>query len=167
MAELTYVKGLAELQKFIDQLPVKMERNVVRGALRAGMAVVKPVAQANIHSVSGELAKGLKIGSRARGGVVTATLRTTGPHAFVAKWVEYGTKPHTITAANRKGLSFGGAFFQSVNHPGIVSPKPFLRPALDSQAGAAVVAVGNYIKNRLATKHGLDTADIIIEEVDA
>ena len=162
MADLEHVNGLAELQAFMDQLAPKIERNIAQGALRAGMNVVKPVAQANIHSVSGLLAKGLKVSARARGGVVTATLRTTGPHAFVARWVEYGTKPHTITASDRKGLSFGGAFFQSVNHPGIVNPKPFLRPALDTQARAAVVAVGEYIKNRLATRHGLDTADIEI-----
>lgn len=164
MAEV-HIKGLADLQRFLDQLTPKMERNVLRGALRAGANVVKPVAAANIHSVSGELAKGLKVGSRARGGVVTASVKAAGPHAFVARWVEYGTKPHTITAKNRKGLSFGGVFFQSVDHPG-ATPHPFLRPALDSQATAAVVAVGEYIKRRLADKHGLDTADIEIGPED-
>lgn len=163
MADLEHVKGLADLQAFMDQLEPKIERNVAQGALRAGMNVVKPVAQANIHSVSGLLAKGLKVSARARGGVVTATLKATGPHAFIARWLEYGTRPHTITAANRKGLSIGGMFFQSVDHPG-GSPHPFMRPALDTQAGKATVAVGEYIKQRLATKHGLDTADIQIEE---
>jgi hypothetical protein len=38
-----------------------------------------------------------------------------------------------------------------------------MRPALDGQSSAAVVAAGEYIKKRLATKHGLDTADINIE----
>lgn len=161
MADLEHVKGLSELQAFMDQLTPKIERNIAQGALRAGMNVVKPVAQANIHSVSGLLAKGLKVGSKARGGTVTSTLKATGPHAFIARWLEYGTRPHTITAANRRGLSIGGMFFQSVAHPG-GRPRPFMRPALDTQARAAVIAVGEYIRNRLATKHGLDTADIEI-----
>jgi len=47
-------------------------------------------------------------------------------------------------------------------HPGVM-PKPFMRPALDAQSGAAVLAVGEYIKKRLATKNGLDTSEINIE----
>lgn len=161
MAE-TNVKGLAELSKFMDQLPAKVRANVMRGGLRAGMAVVKPVAQSNVHSISGELAKGLKIGTRVKGDTVTATLTAKGKHGFVARWVEFGTRAHSITARLRKGLSFGGRFFQSVDHPG-ARPKPFLRPALDSQASAAVVAVGTYIKDRLQKKEGLDTSGVLIE----
>ncbi|HSW83538.1 MAG TPA: HK97-gp10 family putative phage morphogenesis protein [Usitatibacter sp.] len=158
-----HVKGLSQLQALLDTVAPKIERNIMRGALRAGANVIKPVAAANIHSVSGELAKGLRVTTRARGGTVTASLKAGGPHSFVAKWVEHGTRPHTITARDGGALRFGGGFVKSVQHPGIVSPKPFLRPALDSQASAAVIAVGEYIKNRLATKEGLDTADIVIE----
>ncbi len=165
MADDLNVKGLSALNAFMDQLTPKMERNVCRGGLRAGMNVVKPVAQANIDSISGELAKGLKVSTRARGGKVTATLKATGPHAYVAPWLEYGTRPHTITARNRKGLSVGGLFFQSVDHPGIAKgPHAFMLPALDTQAQAAVIATGEYIRGRLSMKHGLDTADIVIGE---
>ena len=162
MATETHVKGLAELQKFMDQLAPKVEANVMRGALRAGMNVVKPVAVANVHSVSGELAKGLKVSTRAKGGTVVARLVAKGKHAFVAKWVEFGTAAHSITAKNRKGLSFGGLFFQSVQHPG-ARPRAFLRPALDGQAQNAVVAAAEYMKKRLATKEGLDTSHVTIE----
>lgn len=162
MAEV-HVKGLAELQRVLDQLPAKLERNVVRGGLRAGMKTVLPVAQGNIHSVSGALSNSLKVGTSARNGEVTARVYT---RVFYAKFVEYGTKPHVITAKDRKGLAFGGLFFQSVDHPGAKAAaggRGFLRAALDAQKDVAVVAAGNYMANRLATKHGLDTADIEIE----
>jgi HK97 gp10 family phage protein len=162
MATETHVKGLADLQKFMDQLAPKIERNVMRGALRSGMNTVKPVAQRNVHSVSGELAKGLKVGTRARGGTVTASLKATGKHRSIAHLVEFGTAAHTITAKNRKGLSFGGLFFQSVQHPG-AKPRPFMRPALDQQAQNAVIAAAEYMKKRLATKEGLDTSHVTIE----
>jgi len=158
MSDLVNVKGLDELQKFLDELPVKIERNIMRSALRAGMNVIKPIAAANIHVVSGTLAKSLKVGTRARGGKVTATL---GTKVFYAKFVEYGTRPHTITARDG-ALRFGGGFYKSIEHPGIVRPRAFLRPALDTQAQAAVIAVGEQIKARL-TKEGIDASGVLVE----
>jgi HK97 gp10 family phage protein len=162
VADEVHVKGLKDLQKFLDQLTPKMEANIMRGALRAGMNVVKPVAAANIHPVSGLLAAGLKIFTRIRGGVVSASLRATGKHAFVARWVEFGTRAHDIVAKLGGSLFFGGVFTKVVNHPG-ARPKPFMRPALDGQAQAAVIAAGNYIKDRLAKKEGLDTSHVMVE----
>ncbi len=162
MADLVHVKGLDELLKFMDQLPAKIEGNIARGALRAGMNVVKPIAQAKIHSISGELAKGLKIGTRRRGFLVTANLKATGPHRSIAHLVEFGTSAHNIAAKSGGWLSFMNIFRKEIAHPG-ARPRPFMRPALDGQAQAAVVATAEYIKNRLATKEGLDTSHIMIE----
>jgi HK97 gp10 family phage protein len=162
VADPTYIKGLDALNAVLQQVPVKIERNVMRGALRAGMNQVKPVAQANIHSVSGELARGLKVGTRARGGAVTANLKATGPHRFIAHLLEFGVRAHAILAKGKGWLSFLGLFAKKVEHPGF-APKPFMRPALDTQARAAVVAAAEYTKTRLATKEGLDTSHIMIE----
>lgn len=157
-----HVKGLAELQKFLDQLPAKMEANVMRNALRAGMKEVQPVAQQNIHNVSGLLSKGLKIKTSSRRGVVKARLVATGKHAFVAKFVEFGTAAHTIAAKAGGSLFFRGIFAKLTHHPG-AQAKPFMRPALDQQAGAAVSAAAEYIKKRLAKKHGLDASGVDVE----
>jgi HK97 gp10 family phage protein len=162
MEDSVHVKGLSDLNKFLDQLTPKVEANVMRGALRAGMNVIKPIAQSNIHSVSGELAKGLKVGTRRRGSRVIANLKATGPHRFIAHLVEFGTRAHNIAARGKGWLSFMNVFAKSVEHPG-ARPRPFLRPALDGQAQAATIAAGEYIKSRLATKEGLDTAHITIE----
>jgi HK97 gp10 family phage protein len=154
-----HVKGLAELQKFLDQLPAKMEANVMRGALRAGMKEVQPVAQQNVHNISGLLAKGLKIKTSSRRGVVKAKLVTTGKHAFVAKWVEFGTAAHAIAAKAGGSLFFRGLFAKLTHHPG-AQAKPFMRPALDQQSQAAIVAAAEYMKKRLATKNGLNTSEV-------
>ncbi len=162
MSDLRHVKGLAELEKYLEQVPVKMEKNVMRGALRVGMQPVAAAAKTNIHSVSGELAAGLKIRTRAKGSIVMARLVAAGRHYFVAKWVEFGTAAHDIAAKDGGWLLFGGQFVRSVWHPG-ARPHPFLRPALDGNATAAVVAAAEYIKKRLATKAGLDTSAVLIE----
>jgi HK97 gp10 family phage protein len=161
MEDTIYVKGLSDLQKFMDTLAPKVERNVLRGSLRAGMKVVLPVAQQMAHKVSGQMADGLKLSTNARGGVVTASIKAKGPHGYLARWVEYGTAAHNIAAKQHGWLSFMNIFVKEVAHPG-ARPFPFMRPALDAQAQPAVIAAAEYMKNRLATKEGLDTADIAI-----
>lgn len=162
MATETNVKGLAELQKFLDQLTPKLERNVMRGALRAGMNQVKPMAVANARKASGLYAAGLKVGTRARGGRVTANLKATGPHAYLGRWLEFGTRAHNIVAKTNGWLSFGGIFAKSISHPG-ARPFPHMRPALDSQSTNAVNAAAAYMREKLATKHGLDTSGVVLE----
>lgn len=162
MADI-HVTGLKELQAFLDQLPAKLERNVMRGALRAGATKeLLPEVQANLLSEgavkTGELIAGLKVKTGARGGKVTASVIATGPHAYIGKWIEYGVKAHKI-AVKTGWLFFGGIFAKVVQHPGL-RPRPFMRPALDRAGSAAVVAAANYMKERLEAKNGLDTADI-------
>lgn len=177
------ITGLAELQAVLDTMPAKIEKNILRGALRAGMKTILPSARANVRSVSGELARGLRIKTGARDGRVTATMSARGKHGFIARFVEFGTAAHLISArgialgrrgrqisirtinrSEKKGsLSFSGTLTGRVDHPG-ARARPFLRPALDAGATGAVIAAGEYMKQRLAEKHGLDTSDIEIGE---
>ncbi len=168
MNDTIHVKGLSALNTYLDAFEPKLRKNIMRGALRAGVKTILPVAQQNIHSISGELAKGLKLGTRAKGTQVKAYVKATGKHRTIAHLIEYGTKAHIIVAKDGGALMFGGGFHKSVQHPGIapygdksvIGPHAFARPALDQQATEAVVATGNYIANRLRVKHGLDAQDI-------
>ena len=148
----THVKGLADLQKFLD----------MRGALRAGMKPIVAAAKENAAVASGKLRDGLKVYTRIKNGVVTAKLRTTGKHAFIALWIEFGTSAHRIKGKKGGYLAIGGGYYKSVEHPGIKA-RPFMRPAIDGQAQNAVVAAAEYMKKRLENKHGLDTSDVVIE----
>lgn len=156
------VKGLADLNKLLQQLPAKLEANVLRGALRAGAKVVMEDAKARVPVDTGQLRDGLKISTRSRRGVVSASVKATGKHSFIAPWIEYGVAAHQITARKGGWMFFGGMFAKSVDHPGMQA-RPFMRPALDGRAQAAVVAAAEYMKRKLSTKHGLDTADVEIE----
>lgn len=154
-------KGWAELQKALDTVPVKMEVNVLRGALRAGTKVQLaaarrgvPVAAPNAEnarlygSYAGALRDSLKISTRSRRGVVTAVLRVGNKMAYYAHMVEFGTLAHFIKPVARKSLFIAGLFKEVVAHPG-AKKHPFLRPAMDSTTGAALAAVGAYIRRRL------------------
>jgi HK97 gp10 family phage protein len=185
---LINVKGLAELDEFLTTLPIKMQKNILRGAVRAAMKPVRKKARANINSISGETAKSLKVSTRSRGTTVIAKLRPKGPNAYKAIFLEYGTRRHliavsdvdrnvnhrrsrklgrltleSITTVNRRVLKIGNNLVgPSVTHPG-ARPHPFLRPALDTEALRAVVAFGEYVQRRMATKHGLETPDILVQ----
>jgi HK97 gp10 family phage protein len=52
------------------------------------------------------------------------------PRAFYWKFIEFGTKPHTIKGRKGKFLSFGGKQYRSVKHPGLPA-RPFIRPTWD------------------------------------
>jgi hypothetical protein len=100
---------------------------------------------------------------------VTASVKVGGKNkktqadVWYAHMIEFtGARPHDIKAKKAISLFIAGIFGKIVHHPGFKA-HAFMRPALDGQAQSAIVAAGNYIKNRLATKEGLDTAGILVE----
>lgn len=162
------IKGAVELQNFLNQLPAKIEANIMRGALRAGAKPIVEEARKNApvgepsesakikyKVYAGALRDSIRLSARInrRDGNITASIkaggkvRRTGATVFYAHFSEFGTRPHSLS---EKGES---------THPG-TQPKPFMRPALDGQSEAAIQAACEYIKRRLATKHGINTADI-------
>lgn len=195
------VKGLSELNAFLQQLPAKIEANVLRGALYAGAKVIRdeakalaPVASPTVKNrrlykgYAGALRDSIRAGAMVdrKAGKVIAYIRA-GRHgkarkgkaadAYYATWVEYGTQAHLITVngsgkaaaranrqARKRSLVIGSNFVgPSVMHPGSAA-RPYMRPAMDRKAQAAVVAAAEYMKKRLATKHGLtQAADVEIE----
>lgn len=156
-------KGLAELGSFLQELPEKLRTNVMAAALRAGAAPIQEAAKQGIHSRTGELAEGIKIRSKRVGTTVIARIVLTGKHAFVGNWLEFtGASAHVIKARHARFLFFDGKVVSKVENPGF-APKPFLRPALQQHAADAIKTVGDYLKGRLASKAGFNTADIDVE----
>ena len=118
---LAQVKGLAELQAAMDSLPAKIEANIMRGALRAGAKLIQaeakrlvPVAPPNEENrrlyggYEGLLRDSIRISVSLRRGTVTARVRAGGKvrgtgDPYYARWPEYGTKPHRITATTPGG----------------------------------------------------------------
>jgi HK97 gp10 family phage protein len=145
------IKGGKELQEFLNTLPVKVEKNILRSALRAGAKVIAEEAKQNVPVKSGELRDSIVLSTDARKGKVTAKAKTS---LWYAKFVEFGTAAHKINPKNGMSLLFGGRWVKSVDHPGS-NAKPFLRPALDTKANEAINAVGVQIGKRL-TKLGLN-----------
>lgn len=167
------IKGLAELQRALDQLPAKIEANIMRGAVRAGakvlqqearqLAPVGPPSAENARVYGGReglLRDSIRISVRLKRGQVFARIVAggkikSGANVYYAHMVEHGTAAHIIKAPPGAALNVRGSLYKSVMHPG-ARKQPFMRPALDTRAQAAVEAAREYIRARLATKHGID-----------
>ena len=153
------VKGLSDLQKALDQLPARLEANVMRGGLRTAAKVIRdearrlcPVGDAGSLPKGhqpGALRDSIRVTVSVRRGMVRASIKAGGKnHVYYAPMVEYGTARHLIKPKNRKSLFLAGIFKELVEHPG-ASKKPFMRPALDAKAVEAIEAFAGYVRERL------------------
>lgn len=180
MADETTITGGRQLHELLQSLPAKIEKNIMRAALRAGAAVIRDEARAQAPVDMGDLRRSIRVSASARGGTVKASVKAGDKKAFYAHMVEYGTKPHLIKVReedrpinyrltrkrgalthvsmrtiNRRGLMIGTNFVgPKVEHPG-ARPSPFMRPALDNASDKAIKAVADKVRERL-TKEGIN-----------
>lgn len=146
------IKGAAELQRALAQLPAKLEARVSRQALRAGAKIIEQEAKARVPVNEGKLRASIRVSTGIRNGVVNAQVKAGGRKKgdpFYAHFVEFGTKPHEIKPRRFKSLFIAGLMRKIVQHPG-AKAKPFMKPAFDAKAQEAVGAVTDYIRKRLA-----------------
>jgi len=145
--------GGRELDDLLKTLAPKLETNIMRSALRAGARVYLGQVKQNIPVRLGDLRDSARITTRkGKDGQISASVKVGNRQAFYAQMVEFGTRPHSITA---RAMVVNGAVVRTVDHPG-ARPHPFMRPAADEKFGPAVAAVQMQIRKRL-TKAGLDT----------
>lgn len=156
------VTGLAELELALGQLSEKVAKNVARAALRAGAKPILEEARRLAPVRSGRLRDSLRISTSIKGGVPRAFVKV-GPGGskkhkgvYYAHMIERGTAKHLIVAGPGKMLPVAGGR-KSVKHPGI-RKRPFMRPAADSQFGAAMDAFAEKLRQRL-TKEGIEIPD--------
>ena len=181
MTDYKHIGGGAELQAFLDQLPAKMGANIMRSAMRQGANVIAAEAKQNVPvgapsstnkkrygGYAGALRDSIRVSTKNSKGKVIASVKAggktkRGANVYYAHIVEFtGAVAHVIKAKGKGALSFGGFFGKSVKHPGMRA-KPFMRPALDAKANAALQAVGDQVKKRL-TKEGLNAPAVEIED---
>lgn len=159
------IKGAAELQRFLDKLPANVEKNIVRGALRAGTKVLADAVKSAAPEKAGTLKRSIKVRAGVRAGRVTSRVSIGDKKAWYLHILEGGSKPHDITpkkrrdpADGKKALAFGDFVRSLSRHPG-AKANPFFVRTVDTHAQRASDAVIAYIRNRLKTKHGMETGD--------
>ena len=174
-----FVLGGAALDALLGTLPVNIEKNIMRGALRAGAKVFLAIVKQNIPVEHGALRQSARITTRVRKGEVTASVKVGDKNVYYANMVEFGTRPHLISVQdsekgvnkktgkvlsmrtiNKNVMKIGNTFVgPTVRHPG-ARPHPFMRPAADAGFEAAVNAVQAHVRKRLS-KEGLTVPEAV------
>lgn len=158
------LNGGKELHDLLQKLPVEVETKIMRNALAKGAKVIQTEARLQVADTTetGLLRKAIKTtrDTKRSTGQVIAKVKLKGPHSSVGYWMEYGVAPHIISVADGSGaLKIGSQFVSGeVMHPGF-TPKPFMRPALDTKAKEAINVIGEYIGQYL--KFGTISAPVI------
>ncbi len=154
MAEMEKsVEGLSELLAQLDTLPVKLERNVVRWALRkAARDVALPAVQQAVPvGRTGELRKSVRVRVRSDRGLPQAMVTIGNKKAWYGHIVERGTfkKPHgyMIRVKRANALFLSGIFRKEVRHPGIKG-KFFFKRSVER----SVAPVTNYFVELLRAR---------------
>lgn len=164
MAKYLNISGGEALAKALKTLPARIERNIMRSAMRAGARVLANEAKANVPIKEGDLRRSIRVTTNTRKGEVTArAVAGNRKEAFYAHMVEFGTVGHMIHAKPGKMLRFTARDGKTVEtlrvlHPG-ARARPFMRPALDSKSNQAVAAIANHVRKRL-TDNGINTPDL-------
>ncbi|MBM3926952.1 MAG: HK97 gp10 family phage protein [Sphingomonadales bacterium] len=171
------VKGLDAVHSMLAALPQQLAEKVLPGAARAAANVI--AEEARSRSVSKEVTAAIKVRVTKEDVRIVGKVQVRGKGAYLAPWLEYGTKGHFITvddsqregrtagrinrldkAAREEGragpgdairaLKINGKFVgTTVWHPG-ADAHPFMRVSLDVKEKDAVRAAQAYINSRVA-----------------
>jgi hypothetical protein len=177
---VAYSKGGPAVSRYIAQMPTELEAKVLRGAARAGGNVI--AEDARERSRSQDVSDAITTKVKSSPGQIRSTVSVkTGWARSVGIWLEYGTAPHFISVddsqregrstkrineLNKDGASLviGGKFVgTTVFHKG-AQAYPFMRPALDHSAVAAIAAAQSYINARVSRRGITGTTEAGDEE---
>ena len=170
------ISGGQQLDDLLKTLPKKIERNIMRAALREGGVVMREAVKQRVPVDDGTLRRSVRVSTRSRKGEVFASVKAGNKKAFYANMVEFGTRPHlvkvddrdrginrrtgrpvSVTTINRqrRSLIIGRTFIgPTVEHPG-AQPRPFMRPAADASFRQAIKAFDRKLRERM-TQEGLN-----------
>ncbi|WP_374349164.1 HK97-gp10 family putative phage morphogenesis protein [Chitinimonas sp.] len=130
MADLA-VQGLAELGRALDGLGPKIERKLMRRALRAGAVLIRNAAIARVPKDSGAAQRSIRV-----------VFRRGEPGVIVVNVVA-----GDLSESNQRKFGQKSAFYVRFLEYGTarLPARPFMRPALDDRASAAVEAIAGVL----------------------
>lgn len=145
------LEGFDTLKARTEALPQKLQRNILRGGMRAAVGVIRKLAREFVPVRTGKLRRSIRASARSfRDGRLVGTVTSGGKGAWQANIIEVGAKPHKIRARRGKALSIGrGGYVKQVDHPGHRAYRYMERAATQGEKPAAD-AFSNYVQTRVS-----------------
>jgi HK97 gp10 family phage protein len=146
------IEGFEALKNRLQRLPERLRTNIMRGAMRAAVAVLRRLARDNVQQFSrtGNLRRSIRVSTRSfRNGTVTGTVKAGGPRAYYANIVEVGARPHAIRVKRANALALGPrTFVKAVQHPGFAGRR-YMQQAAERGEKPASDAFAAYVQQRV------------------
>lgn len=142
--ELTTVdiKGLKELDDLLKSLPEQIQRKALAQANLAGATVLKEEAKSRVP-VRSDPPGPIKVGKNASKARLPGFLK-----ASIKAWrIKKGAKGSVTHGVGTRGMAFYGKFLEFGTK--YISPRPFLRPALDAAYLKAIDAVAAVLRTKI------------------
>ena len=177
MAELQNIDGLKELQASLQRLPENIAKNVLRGAVNAGAAVIRDEAKLKSPVMHEAIPSHQPPGTLKRAIIVKQIPEKSGPtqqtffvtvrkgkklqgqgkkgnksqDAYYASWVEFGHWMNTTGKALSGGRNRDAKRTAAIaaGHNKFVPAYPFMRPAYEAKKFDAVSAIKAYLEKRI------------------
>lgn len=147
MAELQSITGLKELRAALIELPKGIAKNVLRGAVSAGAAVVRVEAKLRAPQYTGKVQAGHPPPGTLKKAIYQKQIRERSNDKVQTFFV--GVRQGKHARQSKKGLldAYYGRFveFGTSKAPA----RPFMRPAFENKKESAVQTIAQYIARRI------------------
>lgn len=144
------VEGLDKLSAVLRELPQRIGRNALRGAVSAGAAVIRNEARLRAPVYTGDVSQGHPPPGTLKRAIFQSRVKSgcdDQRQTFMVA-VKQGKK---YRGQGKKGDKSQDAYYWRWVEMGTakMAPHPFLRPAFDAQKENAVLAIATYLAERI------------------
>lgn len=150
MAEIVSISGLKELQAALKELPDRIAKNVLRGSVAAGAAVIRKEAQSRAPVYTGEVAAGHPPPGTLKRSIVQKQIKELSSADKQTFFVTV-RKGKQYRGQGKKGNLSQDAYYGSWVEFGTskMAAKPYMRPAFEAKKNEAVEAIRAYLAKRI------------------
>lgn len=151
MSDTVQIKGLAELNRALAELPERVARNVLRGAVAAGAAVVRQEAKQRAPVYDQPVSDGHPPPGSLKRSIYSTQARALSSLLQQVYHVGVVSGQRNPRGLRNKAKPAPGAYYWRFVEFGTVkmSARPFLRPAFEAKKFEAVEAIRAYMAERI------------------
>lgn len=144
------IKGLAELNRALSQLPDRLARNVLRGSVAAGAAVIRREARERAPRAVGPMPAGQPPPGTLKRAIYSAQARRLSGLLQQVYHVGVVSGKRAKIGKAKSGKSKDAYYWRFVEFGTVkMAAQPFLRPAFEAKKLEAVEAIRRYMAERI------------------
>lgn len=150
MADLAHISGLSELEAALRELPDRIGKNVLRGAVSAGAAEIRVEAKNKAPVYTGDVSKGHPPPGTLKRAIYQKQIRELSNDQTQVFFVGVRQGKKYQKQGKKGNLSMDAFYWRWVELGSSARAAiPFLRPAFEAKKMAAVEAIKTYMANRI------------------